>query len=177
MEAIYGAVLDELSEHGYAAFSIERIAERARTGKASIYRRWHNRVELITDALDHAMPFFDELPDTGSIRGDLIVVLGDLAACLNDRATGAARACLAGGEPELMALMKERVLPPRKARMVDLLRRAAERGEIRADAATPRVAEVGPMLLTAEFVHRGGPVEPGTVTAIVDEVLLPLLRV
>src|SRR5437868_2699955 len=62
--AIRAAVLDELADCGYAGLSIERVAERARTGKASIYRRWPNRLELVLDALDHILPDPDEVTDT-----------------------------------------------------------------------------------------------------------------
>ena len=54
--AIHAAVLDELADNGYAGLSIERVADRARTGKASIYRRWPTRMELVLDALDHTLP-------------------------------------------------------------------------------------------------------------------------
>lgn len=176
LEAIYGAVFDELAEHGYAGFSIDRVAERAHTGKASIYRRWPHRAELVAAAVDDALPPVGELPDTGSIRGDLLVLLGGMAASLNERQSAAYRACFSGGEPELIHLIKDRVVPPRRAMMLALLQRAADRGEIRPGAVSQRVAEVGPMMLTGEFMHRGGPIDETTVTAIVDEVMLPLLR-
>lgn len=176
LAAIYAAVLEELATTGYGALSIERVAERAHTGKASIYRRWPTRIDLVLEALDHTLPSMDELPDTGSIREDLLIVLRRIAASMSSRQGDAARACFGPGvDPELSEAIRERLLAPRKAAFQTLLRRAAERGEISAAAVTPRVAETGPMLLHGELLQRGA-ITDAAVVEIVDEVLLPLLR-
>jgi AcrR family transcriptional regulator len=176
LDAIYAAVMEELANVGYAGLSIERIAERARTGKASIYRRWPTRLDLVLDALDHAMPRFDEVPDTGAVREDLLVVLRRIAATMGSRTGAAAKACFEGHDDELARAVRERLLPPRKAVMLQILQRAADRGEIRPDAVTQRIVETGPMLLHGELLQRGSPIADDAVVAIVDEVLLPLLR-
>ena len=176
VDAILAAVMEELAEVGYPALSIERVAERARTGKASIYRRWPTRLELVLDAIDHVMPRLDDVPDTGSIREDLLVVLRRIAGVMGSRAGAAARACVDGTDDELATAVRERLLPPRKAMMLSILERAAERGEIRPEAVTQRIAETGPMLLHGELLQRGAPITDEAVVAIVDEVLMPLLR-
>jgi len=176
VDAILAAVMEELAEVGYPALSIERVAERARTGKASIYRRWPTRLELVLDAIDHVMPRLDDVPDTGSIREDLLVVLRRIAGVMGSRAGAAARACVDGTDDELASAVRERLLPPRKAMMLSILERAAERGEIRPEAVTQRIAETGPMLLHGELLQRGAPITDEAVVAIVDEVLVPLLR-
>ena len=175
-EAIYAAVLEELAEVGYPALSIERVAERARTGKASIYRRWPTRLELVLEAIDHVMPRYDDVPDTGNIRDDLLVVLRRIAAIMGSREGAAAKACVDGTDDELARAVRERLLPPRKAMMLSILQRAADRGDIRPDAVTQRIAETGPMLLHGELLQRGAPITDQAVVEIVDEVLLPLLR-
>ena len=176
LEAIYTAVMDELAEVGYSALSIERVAERARTGKASIYRRWPTRLELVLDAIDHVMPRHDDAPDTGNIRDDLLVVLRRIATIMGSREGVAAKACVDGTDDELSRAVRERLLPPRRAMMLSLLGRAADRGEIRPDAVTQRIAETGPMLLHGEMLQRGAPIADEAVVEIVDQVLLPLLR-
>src|SRR5436305_3436566 len=100
VDAIFAATLDELADEGFAGLSIERIAERAHTGKASIYRRWGSRLELVLDALDAGLPQLDEVRDTGSTREDLLVVMRLIAASMNSRAGWAARACLGPGGDE-----------------------------------------------------------------------------
>lgn len=178
LDAISTAVLEELATYGYHALSIERVAERAHTGKASIYRRWPTRLELVLDCLDRTMPPADDPPDTGNTRDDLLEVLRRVAATMNSRVGDATRACIthAGADDELGIAVRERLLPPRKAMVVDILRRGADRGEVRADAVTERVAETGPMLLHGEVLQRGTPIPDDAVVAIVDEVLMPMLR-
>jgi len=176
VDAIYAAVMDELAEVGYPALSIERVAERARSGKASIYRRWPSRLDLVLGAIDHVMPRLDDVPDTGNIRDDLLLVLRRIAGVMGSRAGAAARACVDGTDDELARAVRERLLPPRKAMMLAILQRAADRGEIRPDAVTQRIAETGPMLVHGELLQRGAPITDDAVVAIVDEVLLPLLR-
>jgi AcrR family transcriptional regulator len=175
LDAIYAAVMEELAEVGYPSLSIERVAERARTGKASIYRRWPSRLDLVLEALDHVMPRFEEVPDTGTIRADLLVVLRSIAATMGSRFGLAVKACFEGTDDELARAMRERLLPQRKAVMIAILQRGADRGEVRPDAVTQRIAETGPMLLHGELLQRGSPIPDGAVVAIVDEVLLPLL--
>lgn len=176
VSAIHAAVMDELAEVGYGGLSIERVAERARTGKASIYRRWPNRLELVLEAIDHVMPRLDKAPDTGSVREDLLVVLRLIATTMSSRDGAAAKACVDGPDDELARAVRERLLPPRKAMMLEILRNGAERGEVRREAVTTRVAETGPMLLHGELLQRGSPIADEAVVAIVDEVLMPLLR-
>lgn len=176
VEAIHAAVMEELAEVGYPALSIERVAERARTGKASIYRRWPTRLELVLDAIDHVMPRLDDVPDTGNVRDDLLLVLRRIAAVMGSRAGAAARACVDGTDDELANAVRERLLPPRKAMMLSILERAADRGEVRPEAVTQRIAETGPMLLHGELLQRGAPITDDAVVAIVDEVLMPLLQ-
>jgi AcrR family transcriptional regulator len=176
LDAIYAAVMDELAEVGYPALSIERVAERARTGKASIYRRWPTRLDLVLGAIDHVMPRLDDVPDTGNVRDDLLLVLRRIAGVMGSRAGAAARACVDGTDDELARAVRERLLPPRKAMMLAILQRAADRGEIRPDAVTQRIAEAGPMLVHGELLQRGAPITDDAVVAIVDEVLLPLVR-
>ena len=176
VSAIHAAVMDELGEVGYGGLSIERVAERAGTGKASIYRRYPTRLELVLAAIDNAMPSVDEVPDTGSVRADLLGALRMIAARMSSREGAAAKACFEGTDSELAQAVRERLLPPRKAAMLDILRRGAARGEVRPEAVTPRIAETGPMLLHGELLQRGAPIQDEAVVAIVDEVLLPLLR-
>lgn len=173
--AIHAAVMEELATVGYTGLSIERVAERARTGKASIYRRWPTRLELVLDAIDHVMPRLDDVPDTGNVRDDLLLVLRRIASVMGSRDGIAARACVDGTDDELARAVRERLLPPRKAMMLALLRRAAERGEIDPDRITQRIAETGPMLLHGELLQRGA-ISAAAVVEIVDEILLPVLR-
>ena len=176
LDAIHAAVLDELVASGYAGLTIERVAERARTGKGSIYRRWPTRLDLVLDTLDHTLPQVDVLPDTGNIRTDLIEALWHIATVMNSPAGDAARACFGPEvDEELAQAIRDRLLPPRKKGLLAILRRGVARGEVRPGAVRTRVAEVGPMLLHGEMLQRGR-ITREAVRDIVDEVLMPLLR-
>ena len=74
---ILEATLDVLAETGYDGMTIDMVAARAKAGKATVYRRWASKSELVFDAvacMKNADIDFDNLPDTGSLRGDLIAI-------------------------------------------------------------------------------------------------------
>lgn len=176
--AIHSAVLAELTESGYAELTMERVAERAGAGKASLYRRWNSRAELVRDTAYHLMRDSEGVPDTGSLRGDLIAMLGQTARLLASPLGSALRALLsemladrvAAGELSALSLGMGRQL------MSEVVARAVARGEMKADAVTDLRLDVGQALIRDRFLFRAAPVDAGTATDIVDEVLLPLLR-
>jgi AcrR family transcriptional regulator len=176
--AIQEATMAELASQGYDALTIEGVAERAQTGKASIYRRWPNKLELALDAIETHMPSVGATPDTGSVRSDLLVVLRRVAKHMNSKAGGAMRACMSDLKThvELAAAVRERLVAPRKQVLLDVLQRGVERGEVRPDALNDRVVELGPMLLHAESMQLGRPIRDSDIVSIVDDVLIPLLR-
>src|SRR5215472_6934337 len=174
--AIYDATLAELREVGYLNLSLERVAQRARTGNASLYRRWPSRAELVIDASSHAVPEHEELPDTGSVRGDLLALLR--LACA--RQAGPAGEVMRGVIAESLGnervhAARARLADYRTGQVLEVLRRGADRGDIRPEAVVPAVASVGPMLVMSAFLLRGEPASDETVTEIVDQVLLPLV--
>jgi AcrR family transcriptional regulator len=168
----------ELARQGYDALTIEAVAERAQTGKASIYRRWPNKFELSLDAIETHLPSVGTVPDTGTVRGDLLVVLRRVAKHMNSRAGCAMRACMSDVKThaELAAAVRERLVAPRKQVIYDVLQRGVERGDVRPDAVSDRVVELGPVLLNAERAQLGRALRDTDVVAIVDDVLIPLLR-
>src|SRR5215467_9323345 len=73
-EAICDAVFELLSEVGYDRMSMDAVAARARASKATIYRAWPNKPDLVCEALAHRLGGTPEPPATGSLRGDLIAL-------------------------------------------------------------------------------------------------------
>lgn len=174
--AIFQAVLDQLAESGYAGLTMEGIAERARASKASLYRRWPSRIELVMDAVYHYLPDPSSAPETGSLRGDLLTVLRNTAELL----TGPAGAALRGVLSEVLSDATRAEQARRHWQgagvkvMREIVRRAAERGEIEHAAVTPRRLEAGQALLRQHFLFNGVPIPDEVIVGIVDEVLLPL---
>jgi AcrR family transcriptional regulator len=177
-QAIYDAVVEQLGTVGYGALTMEGVAGQARTGKAALYRRWPSKDELVVDALQHRMPAVQDPPDTGSVRADVLDVLGRMARALNSPTGCAIQNIMseAQRDRDFLRLVHSRVIQPRKRMMTDVLRRGAERGEVRADAGSGLLAEVGPAMLIYHFLVEGPPVTPHTVKTIVDQVLVPMLR-
>jgi AcrR family transcriptional regulator len=176
--AIFDAVLYQLQTVGYAGLTMEGIAHCARTGKAALYRRWPRKDDLVVDALDHALPTMAALPDHGDIRDDLLELLRRLAALMNSPTAGALQALLAEIDRDhpFFQLLHERVLKPRKRLFLAALQRGADRGQVRPDAVSPLVADVGSAMLAQRFLADGPPVPDEFVVSVIDDVVVPLLR-
>jgi AcrR family transcriptional regulator len=176
--AVHEAVLAELGDHGYAALTVEAVAGRARVSKASLYRRWPGKRDLVLAAVQATVPDPEDLPGTGSLRGDLVAYLTQVAGHLRGPAGSALRGILGedpGGAAELYGDAQRR-------RSSDRLRVLAERAVVRGelapeqlDAVTPRQWEAGPAVLRHHFLWEGT-VSPELCAEVVDDVVLPLLR-
>ncbi|TDD21332.1 TetR/AcrR family transcriptional regulator [Nonomuraea diastatica] len=176
--AIYEATLDELAEVGYAGLTMERVAERARASKASLYRRWPSRIELVMEAVYSALPTPESSPDTGNLRDDLVAMLGRTAQALSGPAGEAMRGLLGEAlrsESPLNAMRRSSQGAGRKM-MEEVVRRAVERGEVDPGDVTPRRLDAGQALLRQYFLFQGTPIPDSLVVEIVDEVLVPLLK-
>jgi AcrR family transcriptional regulator len=175
--AILEATIAEVDEVGYANLSMEKVAERARASKASVYRRWPGKVALVVDAVHHALPDPAALADTGTLRGDLLAALRAAGEQLAGPAGRAMRGVLGDvlRDPERAEQFRARARGNSAAMIETVLRRAHQRGELDADAVTRRQREVGPALMRFHFLTNDGPVPDEVIIEIVDEVVLPLL--
>ncbi|RIQ20925.1 TetR/AcrR family transcriptional regulator [Jiangella rhizosphaerae] len=177
--AIAEAVWAELAESGYAGLTVGAVAERARTSKAVLYRRWPGRAGLVMAALAHHAPTTEDVPDTGSLRGDLLVLLRAIAAGVSGRSIDALWGLLteSARDPELAALVRERLAElQRSGPVVAIFDRAVARGEVDAARVTPRLLRLAPDLLRSELLVYGA-ISDAAVVEIVDEVVLPLAGV
>jgi len=183
-DAILEAAFAELTEVGYTAFSVESVAARARTGKASIYRRWPTKQELVMDALEMGLPtpeqcgFSPEIDPEMTTRDALHEVARRIASIITSPAGDAMRAikCEALSDPQLAKLIDDRFQAPRRAALIALLERGIGRGEVRPDAATPLVADVIPAVLTHRVIMMREPLAERDVAAIMDQVFIPLVE-
>jgi AcrR family transcriptional regulator len=169
--AIGAATLRLLGENGYDALSIERVAKAAGVSKATIYRRFPNKLELVIGVLERRIPEPD-LPDTGSGLADLEEIAERIRTfALNDHTR-----CLFGAmmvarsrNPELAEAMQKRIIQPRREKGREVIRRAVARGELSADCPTELVLD---MIFGALFVRhaRGEPVTAEAATELVRTV-------
>jgi AcrR family transcriptional regulator len=176
--AILDAVLAELAEVGYARLSVERVAERAGASKASLYRRWPSKVELVMDAVYHLLPDPASPPDTGSLRGDLLAMMRAVAEQLAGPAGQALGGVLSDalGDPDMARRVRSYARGTSQAGMREIVRRAVARDEVDPAAVTERRLETGHALLRHQFITRGVPIPDHVIVEIADEVMIPLLQ-
>ena len=177
-QAIYQAALDELAEYSFDGLSIERIAQRAGTGKSAIYRRWPAKLDLVVATLAHAFPPPGPAVTTGDLRTDLLEFHRRMAEALGGTLGAALRANVGQHRhhPELAAALQEQILVPRHRVLAELLAAGTERGEVRPGALTPECIETGPALLRQHFIESGEQPSDEDIRLIVDNVLIPMLR-
>lgn len=176
--AIFEATLEELTAVGYAELKMEHVAHRARASKGSLYRRWSRRAELVADAVHHTVPGCCEAPDTGSTREDILGCLRGFAQLLNGPSGEAVRGLMAETirDAELMEVIRTRFVEPGVSLFLTVLQRGVARGEVRTTALTTRIASVGPDLLRQYFLVHRSPIPDQVLIEIVDEVIMPLIR-
>ena len=178
--AIFEATLAELAESGYHAFAIDRVARRAQLGRASIYRRWTTKRDLVADAIASSLPTVKRPPETGSVRTDLLACFQEMHQDLDGPALIYVQALAAElhdpGASHLINLVRDRVTLPRLQIVLDILLAGVARGEIRAEAAVPILARTGPALLFQHVFMYGTTAPPAVIEEIVDRVILPAAR-
>jgi AcrR family transcriptional regulator len=134
--AILQAALELLASQGYTRMSLSQVATAANVSKSTIHLRWKTKADLLTAALA-ALRMADAPPASGDTRADLTAILKDFAATV-ERVRGMALigTCLAeeAHTPELLALLRERTVLPRRALLRHVLEQARDRGEIRTGA-------------------------------------------
>lgn len=171
-ETILAAAWDELAEVGYARLSMEGVAARARTGKQVLYRRWRNRAELVIAAVrQHRGSIADQVPDTGSLRGDVLAVLGQMAQRRLDIGADTIHGLLSeipDLDPAMFTIMRDV--------MVAVLGQAADRGDLTTADLPPRVVTLPIDMLRYQLLLTRDPIEDNTLTEITDDVFLPLVH-
>lgn len=166
-EAIVRAALELLVEVGFERLTMEQVQRRAGVGKATIYRRWTSKSELVKEAIRF---FSAELPvpDTGSLAGDYAVVTDAALAIAHDRNAALLMPRLlveASHDAELHALFSAALVEPRRAVVRTVLEQALARGELRPDADLELVIDmlVGPIIY--RFLIDGGDLQPAAERA------------
>lgn len=150
--AIAAATLELLAEHGFAGVTVEAVAARAGVAKSTVYRRYPSRLELIIGVIRHELEDPKEPVDTGSLAGDLVTIARRLVIALTRTPFGRALPAMlsaTAAHPELHEVRLE-FLASRRAPAVAAVRRATDRGELRADADPDQVVD----LLTGPVFYR-----------------------
>lgn len=171
-QAIFEAVWAELAEVGYARLTMEGVAARAQTGKQVLYRRWPSRAELVQAAMRaRSGSILERVPDTGSLRTDVLMVLTHMVQRQRDLGVEVMRGLLfdtAEFEPASLAEVRGIYLT--------MLEHAAARGEIGPAPVPLSVVEVPGNLMRYRLLVDPEPVTDTELERIADEIFLPLVR-
>jgi len=172
------AALQLVAEAGFDRATIDAIAVRAGASKATVYRHWPGKHELVVDAIRRRVrPALPSLPDTGTLRGDLLAALEALHQVMTSEAGLVFFGLLVAmrTDPELAALTREQLfvgrVPPEKSPVA----RAIARGELPSDADPSLVRRVAPPLVFTRLMLMGGKLDESFLTSLVDDILVPLL--
>lgn len=173
-EAILQATRELLIERGYEAMTMDAVAERAGVGKATVYRRWSSKPRLTVDSLLCAKQLnADEVPDTGSLREDLLAVATLATRMKNDELMSGLIVAVKA-EPEVAGVFHEQFVAGRVRLMRTLLERARERGEVHPEADLDMIAAVGPAMIHYRKLVAHLPMDTEFLERLIDSVVLPL---
>jgi len=173
---LLAVTLELLQEHGYDRLTLDAVATTAHASKATLYRRWPTKAELVMAAFIEGVRQVAVDPDTGTLRGDLLAIGEQICAHVSTQA-GTIRAVLVeiGRNAELNAVMQEQFLAQKEALMAEVLARAVDRGEIKRTAVTEDLWDMLPGYLIYRSVLSGRAPSSSTVNDLVNNVIIPSL--
>lgn len=177
-DALLDAAWAELQAVGYAGLTMEAVADRAGTSRAVLYRRWRNRPELVLAVIRRHRPLLSgEIPDTGTLRGDVLALLRRMSSRLAEIGPETVYGLLGDylSDAGMFARARDQLLSISAEVMETILKRAADRGEARAGVEN-RIATLPTALFRNELFLARTPPSEGTLVEIVDDVFLPLVR-
>ncbi|MGW2491014.1 TetR/AcrR family transcriptional regulator [Streptomyces sp. NPDC001606] len=177
---LYDAVLDLLREVGYDVLTMDAVAARTRSSKATLYRQWGGKAQLVAKAIRHSHPRSIAGIDTGSLRGDLHALVTREDDCTMEQNNALMRglAMATHTNPDLLQAFREQLIEPELTEFRRVLQRAVDRGEIPADR--PALRFVVHMMIgafTARTLIDDLPPTQDFLKSYIDAVVLPALGV
>ncbi|HEX3783641.1 MAG TPA: TetR/AcrR family transcriptional regulator [Pseudonocardiaceae bacterium] len=176
-DALRQAAIAVMAEVGYRALTMDAVAARARAGKATIYRRWDSKLDLVIDSCNQLVSEHISEPDTGSLHGDLREFLMAFAKFLSGPSGKAAQALVGElpHEPELADAFRATFLMSQRNVLKRILERADTRHELAAESPKGMLIELTGAALTYRLMLTGDPLDETFVDKLLDQVLMPLL--
>jgi AcrR family transcriptional regulator len=172
--AILEATRELIADLGVYGFRTEDVAARAGVGKGAIYRRYRSKDELVTAAIAALVGEEIAVPDTGSTRADLLIVMREAVALYRGSAAGRLIPNLIGAiaeKPELARAVRDGFLAGRRQALAEVLRRGVERGDLRPDLDLELALDVlgGPLFY--RLLVTGGPIDEQLAEGVTDLIL------
>jgi AcrR family transcriptional regulator len=175
---IRAAILRLLADVGYGALTMDAVASEAGVGKATIYRRWRTKQDLVVDTISDLNRAEATPPNTGSVQGDLREMMHQMVALIGGP-TGAATLSLLSTMPHQPALaeaFRHGPLAVWRESYAAIWERAEQRGEVRPGLSQSIVAESTSALLVQRWLLTGEPVDEAYADEVLETVVLPLVR-
>jgi len=175
---IRAAILQLLADVGYGALTMDAVAAEAGVGKATIYRRWRTKQDLVVDTISDLNAAVAQTPDTGSLEGDLRELLHTLVAMVNGPAGAATLSLLSTvpRHPALAEAFRGGPIAVWQKTFGEVLERAEARGEIGPRFRSSVAAESISALLVQRWLLTGRPVDDALADEVLDTVVLPVIR-
>jgi len=179
--AILEATIDLLAEVGYDGLSTAKVAERAQAGKGTMYRRWPTKTDLVLDAVAHMKAQqidLKALPDTGSLRGDLLALFQPHDSAQVDRTLRAMAGVVSmiSQVPGLAETGDYSIFEPWIVANRVFMERARTRGEIPATADVELAAQIIPSMASYRALILRVAIDRDLLVRLVDQVVLPALN-
>jgi AcrR family transcriptional regulator len=175
---IMDAALEVLSEEGYDGMTMEMVANRAKAGKATVYRRWASKADLVIDSIaciKNADIDFDNLPDTGTLRGDMIAMMRphSIKDGENKMKIMAGLVSMIARNPDLADTAMLAMVEPRAKVNRIFFQRAIERGEIKPTVDVERLSTISSAMAFHRTLIMRKPIDREFLLSIIDGVILP----
>lgn len=179
---ILDAAIEILGETGYEGMTIDMVAARVKAGKATLYRRWASKEDLVIDAvacMKRTTAAATGVPDTGTLRGDLVAMIKPHAIEQGERNVQvmAGLMSMLAKHPELAETAYAAIMEPRTQINRMLLRRAIERGEISASTDVESLAMVGQAMVAFRVLVLRKPITRAFLLSIIDGVVMPAVGI
>lgn len=180
--AILEAAITILGEIGYDRMTMDMVAVRAKAGKATVYRRWSSKGAMVLDAvaqMKRDQVDLGNLPDTGTLRGDLLALFKPSTVEESERKLRALAglSALLAQEASLADAASNAIVEPWVEANRALLRSAMTRGEIAADTPVETIATIIPSLGAYRSLIERKPFDRAFLVEMIDHVLLPALAI
>jgi len=175
---IRAAILRLLAEVGYGALTMDAVASEAGVGKATIYRRWRTKQDLVVDTISDLNRAEAAAPDTGSVEGDLRAMMQQMVSMISGP-TGAATLSLLSTIPHQPALanaFRNGPLAVWRDAFAQLWAHAEQRGEVQPGLAGSIVAESTSALMVQRWLLTGEPVDQAYADEVLATVVMPLVK-
>jgi AcrR family transcriptional regulator len=171
---ILDATLTVLAETGYDRLTMDAVAAEAKASKATLYRRWSSKPQLVVDAVcshkEHP-----PTPDTGTLRGDLLAAYCGLGGLGDARSMAVLAAVVTAmaRDAEFAEIYRRDFIGPKQSTMRSVLDRARARGEISDEVDIDLVAPALPGIVLHRVFLLGDEATPELVARVIDQIILP----